>query len=343
MEVGYPTSSTLGSYGIGFNRRTCNLGRAIGQVAKRGLKSYFSNQKKRKASSSTRTSAKRRKTTGYGYQIPTGGGDSKSTFSLVNPMVGQISPVLSELPPSTVVNDDSGRHEAAVGGQQAVLVADYYSAADITKQFTLLNPATSAKIFLKSVRGETLITNQENVNGRFTIYDIIARKDTDSTCGSPYDALTTGGGDNTSGANTDYLIAGCSVYSNPRFTAFFKVLQETKVVLSPGACHTHQVTYKPNMYFSQEVSKRIGGTGIGDLTLYTLDVFHGTPINDVTTQTQVSLSHIAMDYVHLEEYKCQYILQGATNIDTNVGIPQSFSVAGNTMQDDGVELAANEA
>lgn len=341
MEVGPYRGNRLGRLGLGINRNTWNFGRQIGTLAKRGIKSYFSN-KKRKASSSTRP-AKRARTTKFGYQIPTGGGDSKSTFYLENPLEGKLPPVASELPPSVLVNNEAGRAESDVGKQNFILCGDYFTDTDVNSGFTLVNSLNSTKMLLRSVRGETLITNQENVNGRFTIYDVLCRKDTDATVTDPLTAITTGYADAQGGAASNYLIPGTSVYSNSRFTEYFKVLQKTEVILSPGACHRHQVTYKPNKYFSHQCSARIAGSGIGGLTLYTLVQFHGSPINDVTTQTQVSLSHIAMDYVQLEEYKFAYVHAGSMAMSATNILPTAFTVAGNTMQDDGVELAANEA
>lgn len=344
MEVGFPTSSALGRYGLGFNRRTWNLGRSVGNLAKKGIKSYFSNRKRKSsAPPAARRLAKRSKSTMRGYQAPTGGGDSKSSFTLVKPMQGKASEVSKELEPSYVVNNSSGRQEATIGKQNFVLVGDYFTSQDINQGFTLLNTVATAKILLQSVRGETLITNQENVNGRFTIYDIICRKETDATVTDPYAAITTGFADASSGNINDYLVPGASPFANARFTEYFKVLQSTEVILSPGACHSHVVTYKPNKYFSHELSSRVAGGGIGELTIYTLVQFHGTPVNDLTTQTQVSLSHIAMDYVQKEEYKYSYLHQSSATHNIVQTIPTAFTVAANVMEDDGVARAGAEA
>jgi len=330
--------------GLGFNRRTWRAGQTVGRAIKR----WWENSGKRASAARTRAKARARSRStpmsSLAAAVPSGGGDSKSSFTLVKPLKGGTLPkVASELPPSFVVNNASGRDESAVGYQSFVLVGDYFTVADVNLGFTLLNNAATAKILLRNVRGETLITNQENVNGRFTIYDIICKKETDSTVSNPLTAITTGSVDPASGGAGDYSVPGYTPFMNPRFTEYFRVLQSTEVILSPGACHSHVVNYSPNLYFSHELNTRVAGTGINGLTLYTLVQYHGTPINDVNTQTQVSLSHIAMDFVQKEQYKFMYSHAAASSVDVNHTLPSAFTTAGNVMQDDGNEMAENEA
>ena len=343
MEVGTYRGGQVGRYGLGINRSTWNFGRRIGTLAKRGINSYFKN-KKRKATSSSQRSAKRsRSTIGQVSAIPGGGGDSESSFTLVNPMKGKLPPVAKEFAPSFVVQNESGRTECTVGKQNFAVVGTYYNDVDVNNAFTLLNSSAAAKIMLDAVHGETLITNQENVNARMTIYDIICKKQTDATVTDPLVALTAGYVDNNGGAATDYLIPGVSVYSNPRFVEYFKVLKQTEVVLHPGSCHSHKVHYKPNRYFSHELSSNIVGDGIAGLTVYTVIQYHGTPINDITTQTQVSLSHISLDWVQKEQYRVVYLHASASSMQASNTLPLAFTVAGNVMEDDGVVRAEVEA
>lgn len=279
----------------------------------------------------------------YGSQIPTGGGDSRSSFSLVRPVPKGIGQLTKDFAPSTVVNNVGIRFECAVGQQEFELLGGYASKADIELGFTLLNAASSAKIFLKDIRSESLITNMENVNARMTIYDIMSIKEADATVSDPKTAITTGMADSTGGAANDYKVPGVSVYANNRFLEYFKVLKSTDVVLSPGACHVHKVHYAPNILLAHNASVRLAGQSLAGVTVWTMVQFHGTPINDLTTQTEVSLSHIALDVVQKEELSFAYVHANTTSYDINQSLPLAFTVAGNTMQDDGVELAENEA
>lgn len=331
-----------GRYGLGINRRTWNMGRAIGSMAKSALKNYQTSRK-RKAAPSGHGPSKRSRSTSVGYQLPTGGGDSKSSFTLVQPMRGRAPQLIREFPASTLINNSSGRAEAAIGKQNFVLCGDYFTDTDINSGFALLNDSLTAKVLLKKVRGECLITNQENVNGRFTIYDVIARVTSDTNNTDPLTTLALGSADASGGTVNDYLIPGVTPYGVARFTERYKILQKTDVILSPGAVHSHVVNYRPNRYFSHELSTAIPGTSIAGLTLYTLVQFHGSPINDSTTQTQVSLSHLAMDFVQMENYEFGYAHAAAASTLATQTIPTAYTVSGNAMQDDGVARVDAEA
>lgn len=337
----YPRST-----GLGFNRQTWRAGQTVGRAVQRWWNARR-NPRERARKSRLRAAGPQSVRGPPSFRaaaIPAGGGDSKSSFTLSLPVKGKLPPVAKEIPPSFVVNNGSGRVESVVGQQNFFLAGDYWTVADCNLGFSLLGGAfATPKVLMTKVTGETLFTNQENVNGRFTIYDVICRKDTNGTITNPLTAISNGVADLSGAIATDYLVPGFTPFMSPRFTEYFKVLQTTDVILSPGACHSHVVTYSPQKYLSKEITNGAGGVGIGGLTLFTLIQFHGTPINDVTDQTQVSLSHIAVDFVQKETYKIQYIHNAIMNADINQSLPVAFTNAGNTMQDDGNELAENEA
>jgi len=311
---------------------------------KLNFKSQPKYAKKQKVASRTRTMLKKKN----GRQIPVGGGDSVSYFTRKNKPTSAIVKLSKELPVASIVQNFAGRVECAVGAQGYFLLGDYFTVADVNLGHVLLagngaGAPQGAKTVFKSVHSEGMITNMENVNARITIYDCIARKDTDATVTSPLTAISTGYNDISGGSSTDSIIVGGTPFGIPRFTEYFEVLQTSKVILSPGACHTHVVHYEPQKLLSKIISARVAGTGIGRVTVFTIVKFHGTPINDLTTQTQVSTSHIALDYVQSEEYKVNVVSVHLPFIDVNDTLPAAFTVAGNTMQDDGVELPENEA
>lgn len=326
----------------GINRSTWELGRSLGKriiQAGRDWKSKRSSQQDVKRQ--VKKEASTRILSSEGNQIPTGGGDSRSFFSIYKPKKSNISKL--ELTKSIVVNNSFQRVEAPIGQQNYAIIGDYYTDGDINLQFTAVSGAVSSKLVLKRVRGESLITNQENVNARITLMDVMARRDGAVLAPNPGEAFRLGFADNSTGTVTDYQVPGTNVYGNPRFLEYFKVLKTTEVILSPGAVHSHVVNYVPNKLFSHEVTSFTTPTSVANLTLYTFIVFHGSPINDITTQTTVSLSHIALDIVQKEQYEFQYAHLSSAVADINQTLPQVFLVAGATMQDDGVELPANEA
>jgi len=323
---------------FGLNRQTWEMGRNVGNK----IKSYLSEARKK------RTEVKREKRqrrvsfkAAVGAQVPTGGGDSLSSFRRFHKNRTKIGKL--EFTPSIIINNSGFRKEAPTGQQESVLIGTYYTDTDVNQHFALINNAASAKIFLQSVHGESLITNQCNVNARVTIYDVIARRDSSGGAVDPDTVFKLGMADNTGGSAAQYLIPGVTPYENPRFVQWFKILQTTRVILSPGQCHNHTVNYAPNRMFSHEISTSVLSSSIGNLTVYSFMVFHGTPINDITTQTQVSTAHIALDVVQKESYHFKYADINTGYASITQSLPTAFTVAGATMQDDGVELPENEA
>lgn len=301
-------------------------------------------KKKRRVASRTKTVTSRRR----GRQQPLSGGDSCSFFTKKHKATSQVVKLAKELPRSSVINNTSGRIECAVGAQAYVQIGDFFTDTDVNLGHQVLagNSAgspQSVKTVFEYVHSECMVTNQENVNARIVIYDVICRKDTDSTVTDPISAISTGYNDIGGGTSTDSIIVGATPYSIPRFTEYFNILQQTEVTLSPGACHVHKVHYAPNRLLSKLISARIAGSGIGGLTVYTFIKFHGTPINDITTQTQVSTAPISLDWVNHEEYIVKAVSVQTANMDVNDALPAAFTVAGNVMQDDGNEQAVNEA
>lgn len=275
-------------------------------------------------------------------QIPTGGGDSRSFFTLRRKNRSKIGKL--ELENGLVVNNISLRVESDVGQQNCAIIGTYYTDTDINQHFALSNNAASAKIFLGSVHGESLITNNENVNARITIYDVLARRDSGIFSGgtNPLTIFQQGFADNSGGAAANYLVPGTTPYDNPRFTQWFKILKNTSVILSPGAVHSHVVHYAPSKMFSHEITSYSNTSSIGDLTLYTFILFHGSPVNEIATQATVSLSHIALDIVQKEAYHWKYVATNSGVASVTQTIPVAL-VLPTTMQDDGQEIPENEA
>lgn len=343
------------SRGIGFNRNTWEMGNRVGRFARPYVKSlgkklvrFMGEQKaKRKLFRETRKSTGSQ-TTLKGRQITTGGGDSESYFTLKKKPSSVSFKVMKDLPVSTVVNNSAQRVVAPIGLQNYFVLGDYFSDDDVVLNFTLLfgnaaGAAQGCKLGLLNVHSVGMITNQENVNARITLYDVLAKKDTDSVVSNPYDAVSTGYNDIGNGASTDFTILGSTPFDTPRFTEYFKVLKTTEVVLSPGQCHVHKVHYAPNLIFSKTRAARIAGSGIGGLTIYTLVRVHGTPINDQTTESQVSTSAIALSVTQHECYHVKNISQASPNCDINNTLPAAFSVGGSVMADDGNVQAETDA
>lgn len=265
---------------------------------------------------------------------PDGAGGSFSDFKLVKARKGP--PASMDINDHEVVRNSAARITSSIGKQYGAVLATFFDKSDLEAMFTNTLSGSfnkTFKIMVKAVVAETLITNQRNSNARFTLYDIQAKIDGNSTVTDPFSAWTSGIDDNEQGTATDYLIPGASPYSSDRFNEAYRVLKKTDVVLSPGATHCHRVYYAPNNLVSANVSYKSGA--VGGLTNYVMVIFHGSPMNDSTTTTDVSLGAASLDYVTKERLTYQAWLYGSKYSTMTQTIPTSFGVGGRVMGDDG--------
>lgn len=289
-------------------------------------------------------SSKRSKVTLSTPQIIANNGESKSSFRLIKPVTSEVGKLTKEFTANVVMNNSAFRTEVTEGLQLAALLGDFFTDTDINQMFTLsASTPGSAKIFLKGVHAEAMIKNQCDSTARIKIYDVISRVDTNATTLDALTAFSLGFADNSGGAAANYIIPGATPYTNPRFVQFFKILNNTDVVLSPGSTHVHTIDYKPSKLISHINSAAIAGDGIAGLTLYSIMVYYGSPINAIDTQTEVTTSPISLDVVRTEEYKYGYVhpTGGVSSIINSLDL--ALSSAGAVMQEDGVELPFNEA
>lgn len=332
--------------GLGINRQTWNAARNyVGRPLKRGYDWMQGRQRRQAKLAKRRVPAKRTQGTQTGVQIPIAGGDSKSYYSRKNPRKGDFKNTPLELTPSIVTNNNAFRIECGVGVQESTNLMATYTVADTNLAFTLATGGSppSAKIFFKQCHTESMITNQSNINARIYLYDVFARRNSSDVNLSASGVFQLGFADNTSGAAADYTVVGTTPFGNPRFTQYFRINKVTDITLSPGATHTHIVHIAPNKIMSGIDFTGADGDFVGDWTHYTLMVFHGTPLNDLTTQTQVSTGAVALDVVQKEQFTHTYTHASGGAADVNNTLVTAFTNAGSTMQDDGAEIPWNEA
>lgn len=216
---------------------------------------------------------------------------------------------------SYVVN--KGLQTTYSGGlQNGYGIIQWYGGADLEAHFsnytnsanTGATAVNTAKLFLKNVKGELLLTNQGNDLCHMTIYDCVSRRDqyNGSSTSDPWSAWSVGCND-ASSANTNTYV-GAHPFVIPGFTELFKVLKVTQVDLHTGGHHRHMVKISPNRVFSREILTNVVGTtgisAIAKLTHFSMIVMHGYPTN-ATGGTTVSTSHGAIDWVQTREYKFQ--------------------------------------
>lgn len=260
-------------------------------------------------------------------------GGSLSNFSLVRPKhkLGGVDPMTA---PQMTVNNESGRLTSTVGQQNAALLLTDFGTQDVIKLFdnTFGSANKTTKCLIKSVHATIMIANQENVACMYTLYDVLAKRDGNATITNPLTAFNAGLVDNSGGLASNYLIPGTDPYMSARFTEFFHVVKQTTGTLLPGSVHTHYVYYEPNKVISNEIST-FDANYIGGLTHYTLIVWHGTPINDSTTKTQVSLAPINLDYVIKQKRTSKLIYYPFQSTTVTQALPLAFGVGGQVMNE----------
>lgn len=262
----------------------------------------------------------------FGQIAASGGGESKSQTIWMNPM----PKVPKGLGTNNTVRSSGYSSASTQGVQNAQFIGAYFTAGDIYNAFNVTSgvtaPLSGVKLFFGEINAETLITNAENTNAHFTLYDVIAKVDGQATHNiEPANCFLVSGIDASGGGAGNATIPGTDFFFNPRLKAYYKLVKKTKVILGPGDTHSHVVKYGLNKFVSQERIRSLtvtnGNYPVGGISMYTVMIHHGTPVHDETTETSVTLGKSKLDVVLMESMRYKYIQQSfATNdIATSLG------------------------
>lgn len=284
----------------------------VGGVAQRAAGALTRQRNMRTARTEQSRLRGARKAVPTGKQIPSGGGESKSYTTVTNPKMAMgIAKEL--LAPNLINRNGAGTISTTSGLQAQQLIGSYFDVVDIQNAFNAISQGAtgnnSGKIALQSLHSTHLYTNSCSNNTHMTIYDCIARHDGSDTNTSPTNVIQLGGADITGGGVNDYLTPGTSPFNNPRFTSSYKIVKQTPVILSPGQTHVHRVNYQVNKILNKEriVTSDLAGP-VGDITMYTFIIIHGTPAHEVAAENTVSLSLAKIDYVFMESFTYRAML-----------------------------------
>lgn len=274
---------------------------------------------------------------------PLGGSVSKFTCMRPKKKLGNTDKLTSIQP---YVDNSAGRITSLIGKQEGALIQTNFNPGDIVNLFNSALGGTagkSTKMLLKSVVAESFLTNMENVPLNYTIYDILPKRDGNGTVVDPISAFRAGFADSGGGAAANYLVPGVDPYMDPRFNEYFRIVERTTGTLLPGNVHTHKVYYEPNYIISNEVSTWTVDF-IKALTHFTMIIIHGTPENDSTTKTQVSLSAANISYVTKRKLTGKMLWLAAQAMTATNNLPLSFTVGAEILNEfTGVAQAENVA
>lgn len=205
-----------------------------------------------------------------------------------------------------------------------------------------LQGAKTTKFLTAQCKSTFKMTNQDSGNCEVRIYDIAVRRD----CGTFPDIAWSQGAQDESGTGAfDYSKQlGVEPTTSQEFNVFYKIKQQTRIILGAGQSHTHYVNLKPNKWIDGELTQR-GSQFLAGYTMFTMILVSGMPYNDLTTQTQVSSGQCALDVVVTKQHK-YYVMQNATTQFNAPGtrLPTSFTVQEEVMQTGyGTKLVDNPA
>lgn len=187
-------------------------------------------------------------------------------------------------------------------GKQNVLIPLGLNNPSITTGVT--SDSVSNMMFVETT-GDVTMNNIYLSNVYIIIYDVFARKDIGTAnVGTPLLAWTQGNSDE--GSANAYAVLGSTPWQSEAFNQFYRVAQVTNVVLAAGGTHVHKVRLHPNRLVNGSYATYTP-YGFRDLTYWTMIEIHGSPANDTTTQTQVSIGVGGLNIIADQEHKTKQI------------------------------------
>lgn len=225
------------------------------------------------------------------------------------------------LAPQVIQNASATQLKSSVG-KQAVLTVLQLCQPSLATSFI---GDKISRVMYESSRGDVTINNIFLSNCYLIIYDVMARRDlaTSSNIYVPTSAWAQGGVDET--ATNSYTLLGSTPWQAECFNQFYKVCQVTNVVLAAGATHVHKVRLTPKREISASYAQYSNGT-IADLCYFTVIEIHGSPANDTTTQTSVSVGVAGVNVVVDQEETLKLLQKHTPTITTNNSLATSFAV-----------------
>lgn len=274
--------------------------------------------------------------------IPAGIGGYFSNFFYGKKRLPIAKSVFKNLSKNYYVYNTAQRAASTVGVQTAFPGITMFNKTDLQAINALIGANTNVqKTMFLNCSAEIITTNCGLGSVRYTLYDIIARRDlSTSITQTPIYAWVNSYADE-GASNGNFAIPGTTPFSSDLFTQMFIVKKITHVDLGEGQSHTHRIRYHPNRTLDREylINEAYGYRG---LTCFTMCVAHGMPSNDATTHSQVSLGASQLDVVTKQQYSYTWINDSTTTFTVSQNLPTSYTVGGELI-DQGSGAVAAEA
>lgn len=240
------------------------------------------------------------------------------------------------------------RREVSAFGKQSVHTSTLNDQASIQQMFVTIPqlPAIgqyqTGKFILQTVTSKMTFTNQDLATSYVQIYSIVPRFHIQPGAFDPISCWDRGLEQQQViiSANDQYRDVYAKPFSSHNFTLYYKVDKVTTFELQQGQSHCHETTYNINREVYGELVN--SHASLRDITKINMIVIAGTPINDLTTKTNVSSSSCAVDIVEFikKEYTyaaSQRVIRTYSNVLPAIATAEIASIGA------GVVVAEDEA
>lgn len=227
--------------------------------------------------------------------------------------------ILDSLPPQVYQLAFASQLKSAVGLQNVTTLGNMF----IPSMVTAYTSDTVSRVVFESGTMDVTMNNIFLSNAYVIIYDIVARKD--CAVANVQDPLSAWvNGDINTGATSAYTKLGSTPFQTELFNQYYRVAQQTDVVLAAGATHVHKARLKSNRQISAAYATNTP-YAIKDLSYFCMIEVHGSPANDITTQTQVSVGQAGLNIIVDSEVHLKQLSKATPTITVTNTLATSFT------------------
>lgn len=216
-----------------------------------------------------------------------------------------------------------------IGGIRATLTAAGFPAIPNALQFAV-----------PKAKAEYAITNSTNGNIIVWLYDIIPRKDiqsTDTMVAYPYTAWVNGAKVQAGTSANSPANPGSKPFESKIFCEYYKVKKVTKVTMAPGALHRHVVRSVQRRWFTDSMWSNLWTSGGGEnsstlwmhgRSVLTMILIMGGPAHNAAAadSAHTTSSPAAVDITTTKTYEYLYSYTGARQVLWSDTTPAGLAV-----------------
>lgn len=311
---------------LGRNTAASKIQRAYGKYKRRGVRQSLGTR----GPSRTGTGGKQ------GGNHSEEGPANSVTYTNFGNRTSFVDPILLKISGAVKHVQNDGYQITCGTGVQAVSDLVFMNNADLLTclGYSPYNPIASdtVRMYIESVTGEYVYSNQSAATAIATIYDVQCKRDLSSALNfAPRAAWLQGVTDE--GVLLEMTTVGAKPYDVMLFNSFWKVIKTHKIMIPPGGVHRHRFTFKPHTVYNGAVAQ-YATYGSAGLTSSSMIVWHGQPAHDSTTKTQVTTAPVNMDVTRSLEYTVKFIQNNVPSVHRTNNLVAAFTVGEELFNED---------